>query len=73
MTLSDRIVPNVEHRPGITNRELSVAVFGTPNRAMQINNECAYLAQIGRIERRREGSEPYRNYPVRKKPTLTVV
>jgi hypothetical protein len=73
MALADLVIELIRRRPGVTDRQLSEAVFGTPHRVQQINGECRHLENIGRLERRKSGDQSIGNWPVREKPMLRVV
>jgi hypothetical protein len=73
MTLADFVIEIMRRRPGITDRQLAEAIFGTPQRVQQINSECRHLENIGRLERKKVGDEPIGNWPLREKPLLRVV
>jgi hypothetical protein len=73
MTLAIKITDVLKNNDGSNDRTLSEFIFGTPHRSTQINGECHYLENIGRIERKNIGDGPIGNYLVRPKPVLTVV
>ncbi len=63
-TIADVIKFIVSHRPGLSESELSFAMFG--ERVQQrVNSDCRLLAGRGLIERRGSGgpSDPYRYFP----------
>lgn len=65
MLLADKVVEEVERRPGISDRELSEAIFGTPHRRAQVNGECLYLQNLRRLARKKIGDRPIGNYRLR--------
>jgi hypothetical protein len=72
MALANRVVEEIERRPGISDRQLSEIIFGTPHRSTQINGECRHLENQGRLKRRKVGDAPVGNYPVRTPPKLKI-
>ncbi len=48
----------VRHRPGITQKELAEAIFGTEGYPQRINWDCRWLTSLGYI--RRDKSRPAR-------------
>jgi hypothetical protein len=71
-TLREVIVYIVKRRPGITDRQLTEAIFGSDEQHQQVNAECRVCSEI----ERRQGETHISNYisavrPVG--PTLTLV
>jgi hypothetical protein len=52
MTLGEVIIYIIERRPGISDRELSEAIFGSNARHQQVSAECRLLANRADIIRR---------------------
>ena len=57
-TLREVIVYIVQRRPGITDRQLTEAIYGSDERHQQVNSECRNSAQI----ERRHGTTHIENY-----------
>lgn len=68
MSLATKVMAIVEQRPGVSDRALSKLIFNTPHRSTQINGECHYLQNLGRIARKKIGDEPIGNYPAQTTP-----
>ena len=66
--LDQQLVDLIETREGLTERELSMAIFGPDGRQQNVNPTCRRLLSQGLVERRGEGGprEPYRYYPKNK-------
>jgi hypothetical protein len=75
MTRADRILAELGQRArrSALNRELSMAIFGTPHRNRQINGECQYLENKGLIARERLPDGRVLNVLVHQGPNLTLV
>jgi hypothetical protein len=73
MTRADQIVAELGQRNGLSDRQLSEAIFGTRHRSTQINGECRYFENRGLIVRKKWDSEPIRNFLVGPKPNLKLV
>jgi hypothetical protein len=71
--LADKIEVEVAREPGMTDRRLSEVMFGTSARRSQINSECNFMARCGRIIRQKREDGLIGNFPIRRKPTLTLV
>jgi len=50
-TLSDTILFIVSRRPGVTDVDLSLAIYGRPVQQL-VNGDCRYLDGLGKLERR---------------------
>ncbi len=70
MSFAARVMEVVEHRPGIADRPLAEALACS---VQQVNGECRHLENLGLLSRKKGDGEPIGNYPVRQRPTLTVV
>lgn len=57
-TLRELIVYIVRRRPGITDRQLTEAIYGSNERHQQVNAECRYCSRI----QRRQGPVLIENY-----------
>ncbi|MGY4608602.1 hypothetical protein ACVW16_007014 [Bradyrhizobium sp. USDA 4474] len=57
-TLREVIVYIVRRRPGITDRQLTEAIYGSDGRHQQVNAECRNCSEI----KRREGAVHIENY-----------
>jgi hypothetical protein len=57
-TLREVIVYVVRRRPGINDRQLTEAIYGSDERHQQVNAECRASAEI----ERREGGTHIQNY-----------
>ena len=72
-TLREVIVYIVRRRPGITDRHLTEAIYGSDERHQQVNTECRNCREI----ERRQGAADIGNYTResvrRPSPTLTLV
>jgi hypothetical protein len=65
MTLSDDIIDELGHRPGLTAMEIAVNIFGRRHPFTQkVKNACRLLVKTGRLERRGKGgqSDPFTYY-----------
>lgn len=61
MLLADRILAQLAKRPGMTDRELTDALFSRHKHPSQVNQECRLLAQRGQLIRKDDGTV-LRNY-----------
>lgn len=52
----------VERRPGITDRQLTEAIYGNDLRHQQVNSEARYLASLGYTDRRKRPDGLIGNY-----------
>jgi hypothetical protein len=72
-TLREIIVYIVRRRPGITDRHLTEAIYGSDERHQQVNTECRNCREI----ERRQGAAHIGNYiresAQRTPPMLTLV
>jgi hypothetical protein len=71
-TLREVIVFIVRHRPGITDRQLTEAIYGSDDRHQQVNAECRTSPEIDR----RQSAGNIGNFVGDTKPstlTLTLV
>lgn len=57
-TLREVIIYIVERRPGITDRQLTEAIYGSDQRHQSVNAECRVCSQI----ERRQGQTHIENY-----------
>jgi len=73
MTLADKIFSELGQSDGLSDRQLSEAIFGTRHRSAQVNGECRYLENRDLIVRKKQVDEPIRNYLARSKPHLKLV
>ena len=73
MMLADKIFSELGQRDGLSDRQLSEAIFGNRHRSTQVNGECHYLENRGLIVRKKQVDEPIRNYLPRSKPHLELV
>lgn len=51
-TLSDALDFVIHHRPGLSERDLSMVLYGSPSYEHQVEAECQRLMQGGQIHRR---------------------
>lgn len=58
ITLREVIVYIVRRRPGITDRQLTEAIYGSDERHQQVNAECRFCPEI----ERRQGVTHIENY-----------
>jgi hypothetical protein len=70
MTVADEVIETLEQMPGSTDRTIAEK---RGRRHQQINGECRYLEQQGKVERRKGEDGVIRNYLARPRPLLTVV
>lgn len=56
--LREVILYIVERRPGVSDRQLSEAIYGSDDRHQQVNSECRYCSEI----ERRQGATHIENY-----------
>jgi len=59
MTIAERIMAVVAHRPGLTEAELADALFGRAGYQARVSQVCRSLVRQGRIERRGRGGLPH--------------
>jgi hypothetical protein len=69
MTRSEQILAELERRNGQSDSELAHSILGNRHRAPQINSECRYMRDCGKINRhfRTDG-----NFLPRPRPSLKV-
>jgi hypothetical protein len=70
MTFAAKVIEVIERRVGISDRHLSEELKRS---VQQVNGECRYLENLGRIERKKIGDSLIGNYLVRQRPKLRVV
>lgn len=51
-TLSDALDFVIHHRPGLSERELSAVLYGSPSYQQTVEGECQRLVADGRVHRR---------------------
>jgi hypothetical protein len=49
-TLADALDFVIHHRPGLNERELSVALYGSPSYDQMVKAECEHLMQGGQVQ-----------------------
>ena len=67
-TLREVIVYIVQRRPGITDRQLTEAIFGSDERHQHVNAECRNCPEI----ERRQGATHVENYIRERVPTRVL-
>ena len=72
-TLREVILYIVERRPGITDRQLTEAIYGSDARHQQVNAECRYCSQIERRQGPSHIGNYIRRFATRPTPTLSLV
>jgi hypothetical protein len=65
MAIADQIETLVTHRPGLTEAEIAVALFGDAGYPARVARSCMTLMKSRRIERSGRGgrSDPFRYFP----------
>jgi hypothetical protein len=60
-TLADALDFVIHHRPGLSDRELSVALYGSPSYEQTVKGECQHLMLGGRVHcrTRPDGDQAY--------------
>jgi hypothetical protein len=70
MTVAQEISQALDNMPGATDRAIA-EWLGC--RHQQVNGECRYLEQLGKVERRKGEDGLIHNYLVNVKPKLSLV
>jgi nuclear transport factor 2 (NTF2) superfamily protein len=65
MTIASKIISILTERPGLSDKELTLAIFDAGKALQQINTECLYLAQTKIIVRRKRSDGILGNYMLR--------
>ena len=68
MRLATKILAQLIQHDGLSDRQLSEAIYETPHRSTQINSECRHLENRGYISRQKDNDKPIRNFLIRLKP-----
>lgn len=56
-TVGTRIKERIAERPGLTESELALAIFGMKGYQQRVNSTCRLLIARGEIERRGDGGQ----------------
>jgi hypothetical protein len=70
MLFADKVMSELDRQPGAPDRPVAEALGC---RVQQVNNECRYLVNLGRLERKKNSDGLIGNWPVRTPPKLTIV
>jgi hypothetical protein len=73
MTLELKILSDLGRCNGQAGRQLAQSIFGNRYRVQQINSECRYMRDCGKIDRRPRADGIIGNYIVRPQPDLKLV
>jgi len=67
VTVAERVEELVREEPGMTEAQLSQALFGDEGYQQRVNSTCRRLIEAGRIERQGNGgpSDPFTYRPAR--------
>jgi hypothetical protein len=73
MTLELKILSDLATCNGQSDRQLAQSIFADRYRIQQINSECRYMRDCGKIDRRPRVDGIFGNFIVRPKPDLKLV
>jgi hypothetical protein len=73
MTRAEEIIIELGLRDGQSDRELTQSIFGNGYRVQQINSECRYMHDCGRLDRRLRDDGIIGNFLRRPRPELRLV
>jgi hypothetical protein len=73
MTRAEEIIGELGRRDGQSDRELAQSIFRNRYRVQQINSECRYMRDCGRINRRLRDDGIIGNYLMRLRTELRLV